>query len=106
MRKYDSEYLKKRYPNVSDKTLTEWYKPYDVISYFENLTENTEIKTKLYITCGDDDLLSSNNALLHIALKSKGIAHEFRIYNGAHDWSYWRSVTPEFIMFISDSFRK
>ena len=106
VRKYDSEYLKNRYPNVSDKSLIEWYKPYDVISYFENLPENTEIKTKLYITCGDDDRLSSNSALLHIALKSKGIAHEFRIYNGAHDWSYWRSVTPEFIMFISDSFRK
>lgn len=106
VRKYDSEYLKSRYPNVSEKALTEWYKPYDVISYIESLPENTESKTKWYIACGDDDRLSSNNALLHIALKSKGIAHEFRIQNGAHDWSYWRSVLPEFMMFISDAFRK
>jgi len=106
VRKYDSEYLKNKFPNVSDKVLIEWYKPYDVITYFENLPENTEIKTKLYISCGDDDHLSSNNALLHIDMKAKGIPHEFRIRNGAHDWSYWRNALPEFMTYISDSFRK
>jgi enterochelin esterase-like enzyme len=106
VRKYDSEYLKNKFPDVSDKVLIEWYKPYDVITYFENLPENTEIKTKLYISCGDDDHLSPNNALLHIDMKAKGIPHEFRIRNGAHDWSYWRNVLPEFMTYISDSFRK
>jgi S-formylglutathione hydrolase FrmB len=106
VRKYDSEYLKKKFPQVSDKVLTEWYKPYDVITYFENLSENTGSKTRWYICCGDDDLLSSNNALLHTVLKNKGIVHEFRIQNGAHDWPYWRSVLPEFMKFISDSFHK
>ena len=106
VRKYDSEYLKNKFPNVSDKVLIEWYKPYDVITYFENLPEKTESKTKWYISCGDDDHLSPNNALLHIAMKAKGIPHEFRIQNGAHDWSYWRSVLPEFMVYVSDSFRK
>jgi enterochelin esterase-like enzyme len=106
VRKFDSEYLKKKFPDVSDKVLIEWYKPYDVITYFENLPEKTESETKWYISCGDDDHLSPNNALLHTVLKSKGIEHEFRIENGAHDWSYWRGVTPEFMTFISDSFLK
>ena len=106
VRKYDSEYLKNKFPDVSDKVLIEWYKPYDVITYFENLPEKTESKTKWYISCGDDDHLSPNNALLHIAMKSKGIPHEFRIHNGAHDWSYWRNALPEFMTYISDSFRK
>jgi enterochelin esterase-like enzyme len=106
VRKYDSEYLKNKFPNVSDKVLIEWYKPYDVITYLENLPEKTESKTKWYISCGDDDHLSPNNALLHIAMKSKGIPHEFRIHNGAHDWSYWRNVLPEFMTYISNSFRK
>lgn len=106
VRKYDSEYLKNKFPNVSHKVLIEWYKPYDVITYFENLPEKAESKTKWYISCGDDDHLSPNNALLHIAMKSKGIPHEFRIHNGAHDWSYWRNVLPEFMTYISDSFRK
>lgn len=106
VRKYDFEYLKKKYPNVSDKILTDWYKPYDVITYFENLPEETECKIKWYICCGDDDLLSPNSALLHTVLKKKGIEHEFRIQDGAHDWPYWRNVLPEFMMFVSDSFRK
>ena len=106
VRKYDSDYLNKKFPNVSEKVLIEWYKPYDVITYFENLPEETENKTKWYISCGDDDHLSPNNAMLHSVLKKKGIEHEFRIQNGAHDWPYWRSVLPEFMTFISDSFRK
>ena len=32
--------------------------------------------------------------------------HEFRMPNGAHDWSYWHSVIPEFMKYISDSFLK
>jgi len=106
VRKYDSEYLIKKFPNVSEKVLIEWYKPYDVITYYENLPDNTESKVKWYISCGDDDHLSPNNTMLHTVLKNKGIDHEFRIQNGAHDWSYWRSVLPEFMTFISDSFLK
>lgn len=106
IRKYDAGYLKVRYPNVSDKVLTEWYKPYDVITYFENLPKETKNKTKWYISCGDDDYLSPNNTTLHNVLKSKAVEHEFRIHNGAHDWPYWRSIVPEFMTFISDSFRK
>ena len=106
VRKYDYEYLRKRYPNVNEKVLMDWYKPYDVFAYYENLPDNTESKMKLYISCGDDDHLSLNNVMLHTILKKKGIEHEFRIQNGGHDWSYWRSVTPEFIKYISDSFRK
>lgn len=106
VRRYDSEYLKIKYPYVKDAVLMEWYKPYNVYSYFENLPENTESKTKWYISCGDDDHLSPNNVLLHNVLKDKGVEHEFRIQNGAHDWPYWRSILPEFMVFISDSFQK
>jgi enterochelin esterase-like enzyme len=106
VRKYDSQRMTSRYPNVSDEALREWYKPYDVITYFENLPEGTVSNIKWYISCGDDDNLSANNAMLHTVLKSKGIGHEFRITDGAHDWSYWRNVLPEFMTYISDSFRK
>lgn len=106
VRRYDSQYLKNRYPNVSEKALMEWYKPYNVFSYFESLPDESESKTNWYIVCGDDDFLSSNNALLHTTMKANGIAHEFRMHNGAHDWPYWRSITQEFLIFVSDTFRK
>ncbi|WP_339626628.1 alpha/beta hydrolase-fold protein [uncultured Maribacter sp.] len=106
VRKYDKQYLKGKFPNVSEKVLIDWYKPYDVYSYFENLSTEKVNEAKWYISCGDDDYLSPNNVMLHTLLKNKGVEHEFRIQNGAHDWSYWRNVMPEFMTFISDSFRK
>lgn len=106
VRKFDYDYLRRKFPNVSERKLMDWYKSYDVFAYYENLPDDTESSIRLYISCGDDDHLSPNNAMLHTVLKKKGIEHEFRIQNGAHDWSYWRSVTPEFIKYISDSFRK
>ncbi len=106
VRKYDSQYLKGKYPNVSEKILMDWYKPYDVISFFENQPKDAEQNIKWYISCGDDDHLSPNNVMLHTVLKAKGVEHEFRIQNGAHDWTYWRGILPDFMTFISDSFRK
>ena len=106
VRKYDLQYLNNRYPGVSEEVLMEWFKPHDVFSYFENLPDKPANITSWYITCGDDDFLSANNALLHTTMKSKGAAHEFRMHNGAHDWPYWRRITPEFLLFVSDTFRR
>lgn len=106
VRGFDYEYLHKRYPNSSEAALKEWYTPYDVFAFYDNMPDPTKSAVKLYLSCGDDDHLSPNNVNLHTVLKSKHIAHEFRIQNGAHDWTYWRSVTPEFMPFISDAFRK
>lgn len=61
-------------------------------------------KVRFYIDCGDDDFLYKGNALLHIALRDKNIAHEFRIRNGAHNWQYWRGNILEGLKFIGVSF--
>lgn len=106
MRRYDFEYLQKKFPNVSEQSLQDWYKPYDVYAYYENLPDGPASELAMYISCGDDDHLSTNNVMLHALLKRKRISHEFRIQNGAHDWAYWSSITPEVFMFISDSFSK
>lgn len=48
-------------------------------------------KVRYWIDCGDDDFLTKGNCLLHIALSEKKVPHEFRVRNGAHTWTYWRS---------------
>jgi enterochelin esterase-like enzyme len=66
-----------------------------------------ELKTVRYwIDCGDDDALSKGNSLLHIALAEKKVPHEFRIRDGAHTWTYWRTGITEALEFIGDSFRQ
>ena len=59
----------------------------------------------MFIACGDDDGLSVNNGDLHAVLNQVGYKHEYRISEGAHDWKFWRSITPEVMKFVSDAFR-
>ncbi|MBN2416286.1 esterase family protein [bacterium] len=59
-----------------------------------------------YIDCGDDDSLSLGNALLHIRFKERGVLHEFRVRDGGHRWSYWRSGLKDALQFIGASFHQ
>jgi len=84
-------------------------------SYFENhnavsLIENTptdKLKSvRWFIDCGDDDFLYEGNSLVHIAMRKKDIPHEYRVRNGAHNWTYWRESLPVVLSFVSDSFHQ
>jgi S-formylglutathione hydrolase FrmB len=61
-------------------------------------------KVRYWIDCGDKDGLSEGNCLLHIALMHKNIPHEFRIREGNHNWTYWRTGITDALKFISESF--
>jgi enterochelin esterase-like enzyme len=61
---------------------------------------------RIYIDCGDDDYLTIGNAMLHVALTEKKIPHEYRVRDGAHNWTYWRTGLVDGLKFIGDSFHK
>ena len=63
-------------------------------------------KVRYWIDCGDDDFLTKGNCLLHIALSDKEIPHEYRVRDGAHNWTYWRTGITDALQFIGDSFRQ
>lgn len=63
-------------------------------------------KVRYYIDCGDKDFLIKGNMALHAALIDKKIAHEFRVREGVHNWSYWRTALPEVLKFASVSFHQ
>ncbi|MDQ2718361.1 MAG: esterase family protein [Bacteroidota bacterium] len=63
-------------------------------------------RVRYWIDCGDDDALSKGNCLLHIQLSEKKVPHEFRVRNGAHNWTYWRTGIRDALEFIGDSFRQ
>ena len=106
IREWEDANMKSRYPEVSEAKLKEWFKPYDVFNIVRQMSDQQKNQFKLYITCGDDDGLSVNNSALHSELKKAGFKHEFRIGDGAHDWAYWRKILPEFMKYVSDSFRQ
>ena len=61
---------------------------------------------KYWIDCGDDDFLTVGNSALHIALTNKKVPHEFRMRDGSHNWTYWRTGIIDALSFIGDSFRQ
>jgi len=61
---------------------------------------------RFYIDCGDDDFLYKGNSLLHIGMRDLNIAHEYRVRNGAHEWSYWRTGLYDGLKFIGEKFRR
>ena len=63
-------------------------------------------KVRYWIDCGDDDFLTKGNCLLHIALTEKRVSHEYRVRDGAHNWTYWRTGITDALQFIGDSFRQ
>lgn len=63
-------------------------------------------KVRYWIDCGDDDFLTKGNCLLHIALTEKGVPHEYRVRDGAHSWTYWRTGIIPALAFIGDGFHQ
>lgn len=63
-------------------------------------------KVKYWIDCGDDDFLTKGNCLLHISLAEKEVPHEYRVRDGAHNWTYWRTGIVDALKFIGESFHQ
>jgi enterochelin esterase-like enzyme len=63
-------------------------------------------QVKFYIDCGDDDFLYKGNAALHVLMRDLKIKHEFRIREGAHNWTYWRTNIIHGLQFVGNTFHR
>jgi enterochelin esterase-like enzyme len=76
-----------------------------VFALFEkNIVEDLN-KTRWYFDCGDDDFLFRGNAALHVALAEKKVKHEFRMRDGGHTWTYWRTGIGDALKFLGEGFK-
>ena len=98
--------LKRDNQNISEDDITAFYKRQSVVELVNNLPDSSKKAVRWYIDCGDDDFLFEGNSLVHIAMRKKQIPHEFRIRDGAHNWTYWRTALPEVLQFVSMSFHQ
>lgn len=98
--------IKKNNPNLADSTITNYVNRHSAIALVNNMPDNQKKAVRWYVDCGDDDFLYEGNALVHIALRKKEVPHEFRVRDGGHTWTYWRSSLPKVLEFVSDSFHQ
>ncbi len=91
---------------ISDADKEAYFKHYSVLNLIENMPDDQKKAVRWYIDCGDDDFLYEGNSLAHIAMRKKEIPHEFRIRDGAHNWTYWRASLPKVLEFVSMAFHQ
>jgi len=86
--------------------LNDTWKANSILGLIQSKTADDLNDVRYWLDCGDDDALSKGNSLLHVALMDKKVPHEFRIRDGAHTWTYWRTGITDALNFIGDSFRQ
>ena len=91
---------------IADSTYKRYYQQQSILEMVRTAPDSTKKTVRWFIDCGDDDFLYEGNSLVHIAMKKKEIPHEFRIRDGAHNWTYWRESLPVVLEFVSKGFHQ
>lgn len=110
-RKFDKEgaksYLERQgNKDITDKQMEAWMKVNDIHGMIANMPEEQKDDVRWYFDCGDDDFLYEGNSLIHISMRQNEIPHEFRIRDGGHTWTYWRTALPDVLHFVSVGFHR
>ena len=98
--------LIKNNPSIQDSVISNYYNRHSALALIDKIPDDQKKAVRWYIDCGDDDFLFEGNSLVHIALRKKEIPHEFRIRDGAHNWTYWRTSLPTVLEFVSQAFHQ
>jgi enterochelin esterase-like enzyme len=91
---------------VGKERLTTYFRQVNPLDLAKSLSEDSLKKVRYYIDCGDDDFLIRGNFALHLLLLDRKIPHEFRVRDGGHTWSYWRTGIVDGLKFIGQSFHR
>lgn len=85
--------------------ITEYFKQHSPFHFFLKNDLSKYRTVKYMLDCGDDEeQLSITNDELHSLMLERGIVHEYRMRNGAHNWDYWSASMDEAFKFIQLSF--
>ena len=75
--------------------------------YIVKNSDPDKIKSvRYYIDIGDDDFLYKGSSYFHVLLRDLNIPHEYRVRDGNHNWTYWRTGLPEGLKFIGAEFHQ
>lgn len=98
--------LKRFDSTLTEAQITAYFQRQSVPALIQAMPDSLKKSVRWFIDCGDDDFLYEGNSIVHIAMRKKEIPHEFRIRDGAHNWTYWRESLPEVLAFVSDAFHQ
>lgn len=87
---------------AGEARLTDYYKSLCPLHQFTAENKNKYSSVHWFVTCGDDEqqLLIANDDL-HVLMRDNGYAHQYRVGNGAHTASYWKTALEEVLPYFS-----
>lgn len=82
--------------------LTDYYKSLCPLHQFTAENKSKYSSVHWFITCGDNEqqLLIANDDL-HVMMRENGYDHEYRVWDGGHTGSYWKSALEEVLPYFS-----
>ncbi len=86
--------------------LTDLYKSFNPLDLLDSQDLDKLKSVDWYLDCGDDDFLFRGNSALHVKMRNLEIPHEYRVRDGGHSWSYWRTGLKEGLKFIGKNFHR
>lgn len=86
--------------------VSDHWKEYSPLYLLDSVDKEKLKSIRFYIDCGDDDFLYRGNSALHVKMRDLGIPHEYRVREGSHTWSYWRTGLFDGLKFISEKFHR
>lgn len=92
--------------NLSQEQIETYFKTHSVPEMMRNMPDDQKKAVRWFIDCGDDDFLYEGNSVTHIEMRKNEIPHEYRVRDGAHNWTYWRASLPVVLNFVSDAFHQ
>lgn len=98
--------LQRSNQKYSEEEIEEYYIQHSALELVKTLPEEDLKSVRWFIDCGDDDFLYEANSLIHITMRKRNIPHEYRVRQGAHNWTYWRESLPVVLGFVSDAFHQ
>jgi enterochelin esterase-like enzyme len=94
------------YGPLKGDSLPDHWKAFNILDMAKIYPKEKLSQVKYYIDCGDKDKLTVGNCSLHLILRDRGVPHEFRVREGDHNWTYWRTGIGEGLKFIGNSFHR
>jgi enterochelin esterase-like enzyme len=86
--------------------LSEHFRKYNPFDLVKTPPLQSLKSVRYYLDCGDDDLFTIGNAAFHILLCQRKVPHEYRMRDGSHNWTYWRTGITDGLKFIGQSFSR
>jgi len=89
-----------------EERITEHYRMHSPLHLARTTPADSLESVRWYLDCGDDDFLYEGNSTLHMILRDREVSHEYRVRDGAHNWTYWRGHVGKALAFIGESFHR